>query len=279
MRSDRFDQVTRRIAEHRLSRRATLQKGGTGLAAAAFGMAGIAGTAAQEATPATGAESEATMLLFTQTFEGGTWEPKAGETDLYVLTLIGASAQTAYFSDRPERIFGLTPTQQFLNQLGFTPENPPNAAIVAETPDGEDVVIIELLNPVYDHATATLTYDARVLTDYEGAALAHAAVQQTDFELVTPFGQGGLFIDSLSGGPSWTCDCASICTFCVQTVSGIACAHDFTTIQPCTTEPCTTDADCGRERPVCLLGVADIGSSSPRYVCGGAGVCASYSVC
>ena len=41
-------------------------------------------------------------------------------------------AATIYFSDRPERIFGDLPTQEFLDTLGFTPDFPPNAALITQ---------------------------------------------------------------------------------------------------------------------------------------------------
>ena len=41
----------------------------------------------------------------------------------------GVSPQTIAFSDRPERVVGQEPMQKSLDGLGFSPENPPNAAI------------------------------------------------------------------------------------------------------------------------------------------------------
>ena len=76
-------------------------------------------------------------FLFVQPFDSGAWSPTSGADATYTLTLTGAAAQTVYFSDRPERIVGLAPTQRFLDGLGFTPNNPPNAALVA-TPDGSE---------------------------------------------------------------------------------------------------------------------------------------------
>ena len=165
-------------------------------------------TSAQDATPAAtpvfpsdphpSADGVVTHpeYLFVQPFDGGTWAPKAGEDGTFVLTLTGAAAQTTYFSDRPERDTGLAPNQQFLDGLGFTPENPPNAAIVVQTDSGEeDVLVVELLAPVYDAEAATLTYEAKVLRDYGGRGLADVAQQQSDYDLPASFGQGSLFID------------------------------------------------------------------------------------
>jgi hypothetical protein len=139
-------------------------------------------------------------FLFVQPFDAGSWAPKEGEADTYVLTLGGAAANTVYFSDRPERIVGLCPTQLFLDALGFTPTNPPNAALVAQTDTGEqDILVIELLNPAWD-GNGTLTYDAKVLADYGDPGLAHLSRQQVDFEMAGSFGDGGLFIDGCPDG-------------------------------------------------------------------------------
>ena len=203
MHPSRFDQLSRKFAR-RGSRR--------GLVASSLGLASAAvssRTLAQEATPEDlpadphPTVDEATVeteFLFVQPFESGTWEPRLGEDGMYTLTLSGADAHTVYFSDRPARIVGLAPTQQFLDGLGFPPENPPNAAIVAQRPAGgeQEVLVIELLDPVYDADAGTLTYDARVLADYGDPGLAHLAQGQTDYELSETFASGSLFIDACS---------------------------------------------------------------------------------
>ena len=159
MDSRRFDAFAQRLAL-RGSRRTAL-KGGAALAAT--GLLATRGTSAQDATPAAtptlpadphpSADDARTHpeFLFVQSFDGGTWTPKAGADGVYTLTLTGAAAQTIYFSDRPERDTGLAPNQPFLDGLGFTPENPPNAAIVVQTESGEqDVLVVEFFTPVYD---------------------------------------------------------------------------------------------------------------------------------
>jgi hypothetical protein len=204
--TQRFDHIARLIAARR-SRRAALG-GGFGLAAAAI--TPLAGrVAAQEATPSAepdvmtstdphpSADALAkTEFLFVQPFASGTWVPKTGEDGTYTLSLSGAPAATVYFSDRPERVFGLAPTERFLDDLGFTAENPPNAALVAVGDGGvEDVAVVELLNPTYDQAASTLTYDAKLLADYGGDGLRHAAQVQVDFAFSEQFAEGSLFID------------------------------------------------------------------------------------
>ena len=194
----RFDTISKLFASRRTRRGATAG----GLAGAPVGARAFA----QDATPAVGPWATvsrtdlgppAPEMLYVQPFDGGTWAPKAGEDDVYTLTLTGAAAHTVYFSDRPERIVGLAENQQFLDGLGFSPNNPPNAAIVAphEDGDGQEILVIELLNPAYDADAGTLTYDARVLADYGKHDLAHLARQQQDYEIGETFGAGSLFID------------------------------------------------------------------------------------
>ena len=201
----KFDALTRLI-ETRASRRSAITKGAAGLAAVA-GLRAIRPATAQEATPApfpddphpsAGTDPTSTEFLFTQSFQSGTWAPKAGEEDVYTLTLSDVPSQIVYFSDRPQRIFGTVATQPFLDGLGFTPANPPNAALIAQLEPGsadEEVLVIELLNPVYDPDTATMTYDAKILADYSGHGLAHAAHKQSDYSLPAEFAHGSLFID------------------------------------------------------------------------------------
>lgn len=206
-----LDRIAARLAEHRASRRAALQAGGLGIAVASIGVAGAQIVAAQDGTPTAddelpdtvllGAAPEPSEFLFVQSFASGSLVPVSGQDGAFTLTLDGANPQTIYFSDRPERVFGLATTSAFLEGLGFTPENPPNAALVVTTDDGtEDVLVIELLEPVWDEATGTLTYAVQILSDYAESGLAFAALQQTDYELPENFGQGGLFVDGCADG-------------------------------------------------------------------------------
>jgi hypothetical protein len=200
MDSNRFDTISKLFAS-RKTRRAAVG-GGLGIAATAISGRTFAQDATPVGTPSVGTgdphPSADPELLYVQPFASGTWGPKEGGEGAFTLTLSGVAGQTVYFSDRPERIVGLIPTQKLLDTLGFSPENPPNAAIVA-TPDGsdeQDILVIELLNPVYDADAGTLTYDATVLSDYGDPGLAHLAQQQQDDELPESFGEGSLFIDN-----------------------------------------------------------------------------------
>lgn len=198
-----FDSISKRAA-FSTSRRTALG----GALAGLTGLITVQRAVAQDGTPfaaptpdpnADGPEDPA--FLFVQPFDSGTWMPNPDQPDTYILTLTGAAAQTIYFSDRPERIVGLSPTDEFLESLGFTPANPPNAALVSHSDTGEqDVLVIELFDPEYDAGTGVLTYQARILADYEGAGLASLARTQQDDEHPERFGAGNLFIDDCPVG-------------------------------------------------------------------------------
>ena len=181
-----------------------------GIAAASLGVSSARVALAQDATPVAeefpdtvhpDAGAAPSEFLFVQSFAGGSIAPVDPEDGRFTLTLDGANPQTVYFSDRPERVFGLATTSAFLEGLGFTPGNPPNAALVVTTESGdEDVLIVELFDPIWDEASGTLTYTVQVLSEYAEAGLAFAALRQTDYELPESFGQGGLFVDGCSDG-------------------------------------------------------------------------------
>ena len=204
MDATRFDSLTCALSA-RLSRRTALHASGLGLAAGLA--ASTSGRAsAQDATP--DPLSDDATFLFVQSAASGTFAansgagtpsadgtPVAGGGADYLLTLEGHAGNTIYFSDRPERIFGTAPTQQFLDGLGFAPSNPPNAALVTNDADGnEDILVVELLNPTYDADNGAITYGVNLLSDYEGG-LDFVANRQRDEDLAPTFGEASLFID------------------------------------------------------------------------------------
>ena len=201
MDANRFDAWTKALTG-RLSRRVALGGGGAGL----LGLAGRRRSSAQDAGPeASPAASPAPTagrvdFLFVQTAASGSFVPKAEAAGLYELTLREGAGQTVYFSDRPARFVGTVPTARFLRAagLGFATADPPNAALVVQTDDGEDTIVVELLNPSYDVPTGTVTYEARILAEYQGEGLASLAARQTDQVVPERFGPAALFIDSVS---------------------------------------------------------------------------------
>jgi hypothetical protein len=158
-------------------------------------------TRAPDATPEATDDPASPMFLFVQLAEAGSWVPSADDPDIYELTLVGIGSQTAFFSDRPARIVGTVDTATFLENLGFTPINPPNAAAVVRTPEGErDVLVVELFDPVYTRQFGadggnSLTYKARVLDAYHGDNLDSWYSEQDNPELPSQFDQISLFID------------------------------------------------------------------------------------
>ena len=96
-------------------------------------------------------------LLYVQQAEQGTFQPANGEDpQSYTLTLQDVAPRTVFFSDRPDRVTGAIPNEDFARlETLFAPDDLPNAAIVVSEPPSEDqdVAIVELSAPRYDAAT------------------------------------------------------------------------------------------------------------------------------
>lgn len=86
-----------------------------------------------------------------------------------VLRLGGINPATVFFSDRPERIVGNEPTEDFVAQRGDGENsfagNPPNAALSILSGAEPQEIILELMNPRMEKND--LIYDVKIL---EGAA-------------------------------------------------------------------------------------------------------------
>ena len=148
------------------------------------------------------ADEKPVRYMFVQSAHSGSFVPVEGEMN-YTLTLEGVSPQTIAFSDRPERVVGQVSMQKFLDGLGFSPKNPPNAAIeILEGEEEEDVMVMELLDPVYDATNQTLQYNVSIL---EESNHSYATFNERhDKSLPEHFGPAALFIDSCP-------DCRVIC--------------------------------------------------------------------
>jgi len=211
MDATRFDSVTKLFANRRLSRRKAVTGASAGLAASALAVGLTRTASAQDATPdATPIASDTEhgpTTLFLQSFQQGGVAPKDGEEGTYTVTLEQGLGQTIFFSDRPDRIVGAMPTAQFLQTLGFEPDNPPNAALVVDRGEGEtDIAVVELLNPSYDEATHTATYDVKVLAAWEETL--EVGFQEEPADLAAfgaSFGSAHLFIDDCPDG-TMTCN-------------------------------------------------------------------------
>ena len=194
----RFDTISRFFAERRLSRRQAIA-GGVALAATGPAIA-VAQDATPVASPESGDDASGPEMLFVQSFESGEVVPGTGTAGRYTVTLEHGLGQTIYFSDRPDRIVGAAPTAEFLEGLGFTPDNPPNAAILTESGDGEtSFAVVELFDPAYDTESATLTYEMAVLEHWQDATDLGFTETPVDLgALGATFGTAHLFIDGCS---------------------------------------------------------------------------------
>jgi hypothetical protein len=94
------------------------------------------------------------------------------------LILQNPAPMTIYFSDRPDRITGRETNAQFVSHWATGPnsfaEDPPNGSVVFVANGGEQVVIVELFDPLL---TATqLSYRIRVLQGTLPASLSEVSL-------------------------------------------------------------------------------------------------------
>ena len=151
---------------------------------------------ADDATPEAGTADGDAQFLFVQGFSAGLLSPKESETGVLVLELSGHVGQTISFSDRPRRLVGTVPTAQFLDGLGFTPAYPPNAALVAATSGGgEEILVVELLDPRYEENTGALTYDVRIPAENDGIDMTFGEDVHGSEHPEASYGACHLFID------------------------------------------------------------------------------------
>lgn len=183
-----FDRISRRFAERRLPRRQ---------ARAAGQEADATPAATPDAVPVERWGGEKTTYLFVQSFRSGTITPSEEQDGRFTVTLEHGTGQTVYFGDRPSRDVGVTETPQFLEGLGFSPEDPPNAALIVETALGEtDTAVVELYNPTYDPTTQGVTYDVEVLGNWEDDLELGLREATADLATLAPeFGAAHLLID------------------------------------------------------------------------------------
>jgi hypothetical protein len=207
MNPSQFDTIARFFAARKLTRRQALGAAGGTLAAA-----GLAPVAALDATPAPATpaptDSGKVPFMFVQTLGAGSLTPKAGEAGVLTLEADHLAGQTLFFSDRPERIVGMVPTERFLapgeEGLGFEISDPPNAALVfAETREQDqptEVMIVELIDPTYDATTGKVTYDVRLLQDDEAVDFTLVTERLTAADSEHSFEAASLFIDDCPNG-------------------------------------------------------------------------------
>lgn len=111
------------------------------------------------------AEPEMLELLFVQS-------ARAAELKNGVLTLSDVHDSTLFFTDRPERITGHEPTEDFVYNWDKGDDSfadvPPNATLsILVGPEPQEIVVV-LKNPRF--ARTTLTYDVEVLDGNKSAS-------------------------------------------------------------------------------------------------------------
>lgn len=99
------------------------------------------------------------------------------------VTLSGVSSTTLFFSDRPYRVTGHLPTDEFIGYWGqgddSFADDPPNALLTMFEDDAVNDVVVVLSDPVLSNGD--LSY----------------AVEVTDGDLAAPSGPASLFIDMI----------------------------------------------------------------------------------
>ena len=177
-----IDTITRLFADRKLSRRQSFS------------------AVAQDATPVAPDAEHGPEMLFVQSFQSGSIVPSDDVAGRYTVTLDHGLGETIYFSDRPERIVGSTPAAAFLDGLGFSDDNPPNAAILTHNQEGESTLaVVELFDPVYDAATNSVTYDLQILDHWQDASDLGFAETPVGLDAIgDTFGTAHLFIDDCS---------------------------------------------------------------------------------
>jgi hypothetical protein len=223
MNDSRFDTFTRWAARP-TTRRAALGSAGAALATLAVGRVAaqdVSPAAVQETSPmASPTPSTEVNLLFVQT--GGATTLTPGSGDVHTLTITGVTAQTLNFSDRPYRIAGAIPTARFVDQWAATfADSPPNATLIGHPEAGgdtEEAVVVELLTPAYDPATATLTYQVRILDVEEIVNQVFEQEPLTVLDAPRQYAEAHLFIDDVGErvycrqiSPETVMECESIC--------------------------------------------------------------------
>lgn len=199
-------------------------------------------------------------FMFVQTAVAGSFEP-LGE-GRYRLTLRGISPETIFFSDRPKRIAGTVANARFLAGFCFDADDPPNAAVVlSKGTAAQDVLIVELTNPVLAPGTSTLSYNATPLKD--GGPVFAFWAGRADTSLPRSFDTVSVFLDDCSD-ENITCYGTYQCTDeeCCQVVCGSIGKHGYcwdweeAQCEPCHdyTSECYAAA-CNDTQPYCAKNV------------------------
>ncbi len=251
MESDRFERISRLFAGRRLSRRQAMASSAIALTSGVAGSQAAAQSEAPVASPVSDFNAtDKTMYLFVQSFQSGTLEANT-EDDRHTLTLNNGLGQTLYFGDRPSRDVGVSPTDTFLQGLGFSEQNPPNAALIVDVGEGDsDLAVLELYDPTYDTESHTATYQVKGLEAWEDTLQLGLQDSPADLSgMATTFESAHLLIDDCADG---IVDCW-IDSQNVASYTGVSMCYNYLICMPC--EPyghvqpdkCSTQAHWGQK--------------------------------
>lgn len=149
---------------------------------------------------------------------------------------------------RPERIAGLVPTEEFLTggadggRPGFTPADPPNAALVLP---GDRILIVELIEPTHDVTTGQARFQLRVLDDVPEVDLQLESEPLRARDVVGEFAAASLFIDDCPDGQVICSDADGVSVGTTPDSGNMGFCWNFACCEPC---EATGDAD---RSPVC----------------------------
>lgn len=194
-----MNRIAKQFANRRLSRRQALAATGAGFAAGALAPS----ASAQDATPSPDPEGgEKIDFLFVQSFGAGSIAPKGGGSETFTVSLTHGSGHTVFFADRPSREVGIVPTSEFVDGIGFGEADPPNAALILDTGNGEtDIAVVELFNPIVTDDESGITYDVAVLADWQDEFDFGDQQASADLASLAPeFDAAYLFIDDCPSG-------------------------------------------------------------------------------
>lgn len=149
-------------------------------------------TASEEA-----AAKEQTSVLLVAEAKSGTFTKADNGT--YTLSMSGVEPDMVWFTDRPARHAGRVEVQKALDALYEDASGPPNAALSSAHPETgeEQIVIVELTDPQYDAASATLSFNALSLEEPKQGLEKYADKDVAANLISETLNEPVLFIDNL----------------------------------------------------------------------------------
>lgn len=143
------------------------------------------------------ASAAPTMYLFSQDAAGGSL---TGPDELHLtLTLTGVRDWVTRFTDRPVHAAETVDIRDFLDRWpGRFGSSPPNAVLSFKVPDDPHPrdMVLELRNPRYSAAEASIVYDARRIRRHsDGLPGTRYPLKPVVYPIPHTFGPAALFID------------------------------------------------------------------------------------